>query len=905
MPTIPQRIYKLRGELKTNIVRTKADTSSGRLLCRVFFQNKDGVKDYTYAPDDVIELPYRGTDEGHFRFIDQKGRLSFAVRVHYFGNGDAICAETQRGYLSYGFKKGLQLETSLLDSPYRGVFDYLNALSEISTFKDNAGNIFSLKAYYDRVDAVFSGALLYDYCKPDAFNPDKRTPPKPLIFPFGCNESQYQAVSNALSNRLSIIKGPPGTGKTQTILNIVANLVIQGKSCLIVSNNNSAVENVIEKLSRPEYGMRWLVATLGKKDNKTSFFDGQTGSYPDLSSWKVPEGAQLEKLRRRLGENSAKVPAFFDAQQRLAVLQSRLDGMEFQKGLYDETAPPETPKKILGLVGLTSSKLYALLLRMEDSLAGKGRLSLSVRMKVALYGFDWRDPDRQAMEDHARRLELSEMRSEVRHFSREIKAFRPSYDALVSESLLYLRAMLRKRYGKKGQRRVFTREEVYSNVAQDFIREYPIVTSATFSATTCIDRSIPFDYLIMDEASQADIAAGALALNTATSAVIVGDPEQLPNVVNRQDAAVADGLFKRGGFPAAYDYARNTFLDSVLALFPDAPVVLLREHYRCAPEIIGYCNEQFYGGDLVVMTKKDSDEPCPISVIRSVKGNHARGHINDREAEEVVESVREIGARYKDIGVIAPFDAQVNLIKTRLVEAGYPDIPVATVHKFQGRENEAIVLSTTTNQATSFVDDSHLLNVAVSRAKKRFILVTTGNDIADGNIKALVDYIGYCGGSVRESGIRSVFDLLYAQYAEERAAFVASHTAVSQYATENFMFELLKKITAEPKYHRLGIMFQYPLKLLVSNEELLTEEEKLYSSRSWTLVDFLLFNKVTKDPVLVIEVDGMSFHKEGSEQWERDRKKDSILEKSGVPLLRLLTTMSREEERIKQALDSP
>lgn len=45
-------------------------------------------------------------------------------------------------------------------------------------------------------------------------------------------------------------------------------------------------------------------------------------------------------------------------------------------------------------------------------------------------------------------------------------------------------------------------------------------------------------------------------------------------------------------------------------------------------------------------------------------------------------------------------------------------------------------------------------------------------------------------------------------------------------------------------------------------------------------------------------------NKECSEQWERDRKKDSILEKSGVPLLRLLTTMSREEERIKQALDS-
>ena len=49
------------------------------------------------------------------------------------------------------------------------------------------------------------------------------------VFPFGCNESQYQAVVNALSNRISIIEGPPGTGKTQTILNIIANLCFRGK----------------------------------------------------------------------------------------------------------------------------------------------------------------------------------------------------------------------------------------------------------------------------------------------------------------------------------------------------------------------------------------------------------------------------------------------------------------------------------------------------------------------------------------------------------------------------------------------------------------------------------------------------------------------------------------------------
>lgn len=69
-----------------------------------------------------------------------------------------------------------------------------------------------------------------------------------LIYPFGCNASQKIAVSNAFENQISVIQGPPGTGKTQTILNIIANIVRQGKTVMVVSNNNSATANVLEKL---------------------------------------------------------------------------------------------------------------------------------------------------------------------------------------------------------------------------------------------------------------------------------------------------------------------------------------------------------------------------------------------------------------------------------------------------------------------------------------------------------------------------------------------------------------------------------------------------------------------------------------------------------------------------------
>ena len=86
---------------------------------------------------------------------------------------------------------------------------------------------------------------------------------------------------------MSIIQGPPGTGKTQTILSIIANLIIQGRTVEIVSNNNSAVENVKEKLER--YNLSFILASLGSYENKENFILSQSGTYPDISTWEINE----------------------------------------------------------------------------------------------------------------------------------------------------------------------------------------------------------------------------------------------------------------------------------------------------------------------------------------------------------------------------------------------------------------------------------------------------------------------------------------------------------------------------------------------------------------------------------------------------------------------------------------
>lgn len=116
------------------------------------------------------------------------------------------------------------------------------------------------------------------------------------IFPFGFNISQKQAVDKALENNLSIIEGPPGTGKTQTILNIIANAVIRGESVAVVSSNNSATKNIIDKLTK--YEVDFISAYLGNTENKEEFIKSQT-SIPQMRCWRI-KNTEIKEIEKSL-----------------------------------------------------------------------------------------------------------------------------------------------------------------------------------------------------------------------------------------------------------------------------------------------------------------------------------------------------------------------------------------------------------------------------------------------------------------------------------------------------------------------------------------------------------------------------------------------------------------------------
>lgn len=721
--------------------------------------------------------------------------------------------------------------------------------------------------------------------------------PNQVYFPFGCNVSQKSAVEAALTHQVSIIQGPPGTGKTQTILNIIANLLVEGKSVLVVSNNNSAVENVAEKLDGE--GLGFIVAKLGSVKNKEAFIDSQT-SYPDMTAWTITEPKMVNQLAK---ESLEKVSQGFDGQLRQAQLKAEYDAL-LKEIMYNEMLQAN---EVSGswLNGKSSTKLMKLFNLYQMMVEKEQKPSLWFRLKWS-FSLDWKmfsflncQPSSviNSLGSAYYYSRKAEIEQELQTIESQLQSInlKQNVKDLRSSSLQILKSIIAKRYGA-GVRRIFTIKDIKPRT-EEFLKEYPVVLSTTYSAKSCISKDMVFDYVIMDEASQVDIKTGALALSCAMNAVIVGDDKQLPNVVSREEALALSAIQTTYSVDERYNAVTHSFLQSCTEVFKEAPVTLLREHYRCHPKIIEFCNQRFYDGELVAMTT-DNDEKNVLQVVRTAKGNHARGHYNQREIDVIKQEVMPEYVDSASVGIITPYRDQANEVNKALDQ----DI-ASTVHKYQGRECDTIIMSTVDNEPTEFSDDANLLNVAISRAKTHFCIVTNGNEMPqESNLAQLIAYMQYNNFQVRDSKLHSVFDLLYKQYTAERLAYEAVHPVVSEHLSENIVYELLVKAIAELGMTNTDVLCHYPLSRLIGDWNLLTDEEQSFAESPFSHVDFLIYNSLTKQPLQTIEVDGWQFHKNSDVQQYRDTLKDQLLTKFGLCPHRISTTDTVNVETIKSLL---
>ena len=867
-------------------------------------------KTYSYAYLNVEKLTEPDVLNPNMYRISRGGREFFNIKAIY------VFKSTYESYWHIRFGDGSErdyrwsdlhiVESCLSEGQSANVFEYIKQIAGLSNIRNEKTGEKLLSKRFDKISFVGNDVALAKYLNPSLLQEKKIGREYIPIFPFGCNNSQYKAVKNAMENQVSVIQGPPGTGKTQTILNIIANILMQGKTVQIVSNNNSATENVYEKLSSPKYNLGFIAAILGSSKNKKVFVENQDANYPDFSLWKTNENR--DDLQKRIAEQSIQLKMFFDKQEKLAYLRQELSQLVTEQEYFNKyVEESDVNTDNIKLRKKLSSRQWMELWQ-ECQLLSEEKKEIGFWFKIKgffKYGVtDWnfykQDISKiittfQAMYYSAKRLELSEEIENIEKYLNSVN--KDLLDDLCNQSMVVLKDKLARKYEGKSSRKIFSEDNLWKE-PYDVLDEYPVILSTTFSSRNSLNSNVVYDYLIMDEASQVDIATGALALSCARNVVIVGDTKQLPNVVTDDVKVKAKAIFDTFNVNEGYQHTKS-FLQSILDVMPNVTQTLLREHYRCHPKIINFCNQKFYRGELIIMTI-DKGEEDVLSVVKTVAGNHERNHYSQRQID-VIKS--EIIPKYvfntEETGIIAPYKNQVEALSREIT-----DIDVATVHKFQGKERDNIIISTVDDEISDFADDPYLINVAVSRAKKKLMLVVTGNEQSkERNITDLIDYIQYNNFEVSESKIYSIFDYLYKQYTEERIAYLQKHKKVSEYDSENLMYSLIEEIIVNNKYSSLDVVCHFPLSMLIKNPELLNEQECQYAMNPATHLDFLIYNRISKKPVLAIEVDGYEYHKENTVQASRDLKKNHIMELYGIPLLRFKTNGSGEREKIIKMLD--
>ncbi|QSG06218.1 AAA domain-containing protein [Halapricum desulfuricans] len=269
------------------------------------------------------------------------------------------------------------------------------------------------------------------------------------------------------------------------------------------------------------------------------------------------------------------------------------------------------------------------------------------------------------------------------------------------------------------------------------LEDAPVVAATTASCGSRVVREQRFDAAVVDEAGQLTEPGTLAATNLADRFVLIGDHQQLPPVVRSEDSGT-DGKTgsESGGQPRA-DLGRSLF-ERLIEDHPEAGVLLDRQ-YRMAQRIQAFPSQAFYDGQLRPATGEvasrhvgDLEGVDPSALPERLRGRvafvdpdgHAHGNTNPEEADAVAQVVEEFasaGVSRDDIGVIAPYRAQVAEIDQRLDD----DVAVDTVDRFQGSSKEVIVVSfvATGDLDGPIFEDYRRINVALSRAKRSLVLV--------------------------------------------------------------------------------------------------------------------------------------------------------------------------------------
>lgn len=813
----------------------------------------------------------------------------------------------EKGYYRVHVGKGtiFTRNVTLKSNRHKNILKYYTLLADYAgRIAEEKSPLYFLSQNYKRITPS-DDAVLLNYLKGEC------TPVfdnELLLVPFDFNQSQIRAIDKALKNNISIIEGPPGTGKTQTILNLIANIIYRGKNCAVVSNNNTAIDNIFEKLS--EEKLSFVAATLGRQINVERFFesdrDEKLTHFLERKEESIKSNTSL-----RIADLQKQMKMIQEMEVETSILESQLIDLQNEQRHYDNISD----NALIINQRLSSNDYMQLITRLETPkklwFFEKWLLGRKFKVKIASQNV-------KVILSSAEKLYYQ---TKINTLTQKIESNRKFLEKRNKEQVakklkslcrIFLEKCIRTHYHNHSNSSKGFSKESYKRDYDEFLIRYPVVLSTSQSLLNNAPSGFTFDYLIIDEASQGDLLSSILAMSCAKNLVVVGDSRQLQQIDEEKLFEESEKLSIEYEVAKPYRYESNSVLKSVKDAVPGAPTTLLREHYRCAPDIINFCNRMFYNGELVPMTRNTGRH---LKVIKTVPGNHARknpngsGLYNQREIDEIKNVIKE--SESDSIGIISPFRYQANLITNKYAA---DRIEANTIHKFQGRQKEEVILSfvvnaldkdpnNVENRLYDFVTNKELLNVAISRGRSKVTVIVADKVYRSSNnvINDFIKYAEYLYGSdtTRESTVTSVFDLLYSEY---------TNTLLSKYKerpnkhkTELLMCDIINQIL---KHHRyIGYSMHTRMGKLVTVLETFNDEEKRYILHPWTHVDFLFYNKISKEKLFVLEVDGIRYHEQDKKQAEHDDIKDRVLRANNIPVYRFKTNESNEKKRLMEIVE--
>ncbi len=587
--------------------------------------------------------------------------------------------------------------------------------------------------------------------------------------------AQDRAITSGLTNVLTLVTGPPGTGKSQVLVNAIAAALQRGDSVLFASKNNKAVDVVFERLrgaSAVGAPIRAGRAELRQEVSATiqnALAQSETGATDRsaaLTAWDewaasaskvyghanevISAGEALQDAELQAEAAGAKVPAaltafvddgdteLIEASLRAAVdaadaLHRRWWFWQRRRRLHAERAAARNLETLLKWI---PDDLPLAAAAPEEVFAGFRALleALSAR-EAAVEARRYADTLPRPSELDAQLMPGSDERVAVGRTLFDAEwLYQLRHSPKRGTASAYAEAL--SKVARSGGRRA---SNLLTHVPE-VLNPFPVwgVTNLTARTFLPLQRGL-FDLVIIDEASQCDLPSAIPLLWRGRRAMVIGDPNQLTHITKlrpERDSALGE----RHGLDSA---THERFSYAAQSLFSAAEVacrgqsVFLDRHYRSHPRIIEFSNNHVYGGRLQVLTDANDSAGAAVEW-RHVPGSHRRGprgtsSVNEPEALFAARAAAELRVSNPDasVGVVTPFRAQVERVRRLLANQlpqDFHSVLVETAHGFQGDERDAIVFSPVISDempagTASWASDRHLVNVALTRARSRLLII--------------------------------------------------------------------------------------------------------------------------------------------------------------------------------------